>query len=32
MLRLTVSEMRQRMRETLEHVKAGENVELSQNG
>jgi antitoxin (DNA-binding transcriptional repressor) of toxin-antitoxin stability system len=29
---MTVTEARARMREALEHVKAGEEVELSQNG
>lgn len=32
MLMMTVTEARARMREALEHVKAGEEVELSQNG
>ena len=32
MLSITVTEARARMREVLEHVKAGEEVEFSQNG
>ena len=32
MLTMTVTEARARMREALEHVKAGQEVELSQNG
>jgi prevent-host-death family protein len=32
MLNVTVTEARARMREVLEHVKAGEEVEFSQNG
>jgi prevent-host-death family protein len=32
MLNITVTEARARLREVLEHVKAGEEVEFSQNG